>query len=606
MKPIIYQLVVRYFANTNLTNQTNGSIDTNGCGKFSDINDAALAALKELGVTHIWLTGVFRQATLTDYSNIGMPADDPDIVKGVAGSFYAVRDYFDVSPDYAINPSSRMREFEDLVERIHKARIEVLIDLVANHVSRAYSSTHSSDGSLGGKDDTSQFFLPSNEFFYLVDPPGQALQLTKSDTWNPAGVVFKGRFSREDGSPGRPPKATGNNITLPNPSATDWYETVKLNYGFNFVSGAGSYDPLPRLWGSMDAILAFWQDKGVDGFRCDFAHYVPAEAWMYLIAHARRRRPAYFFAEAYPWIGSRDPVQQQQELIDAGLDAVYHYQLYNALKDVYRFGRLENYDREMVSQPDSIRKHLVHYLENHDERRIPSPIRFDGSPGESGFGSADASYQLAPLQFLYGCGAILLFNGQEVGEPGEGVEGFGGEDGRTTIYDYWTMPKFAGWVNGHRYDGAGLQPTQLALRNFYAALCQLCQDPAVAGDGFWGLRYFNNELRFPDCPAMLLSFARFEPGSGRVLLIAANFQVGTAANGLVRLPNKLTFAAGLTGAIEINLILDRSGCRNSPVVSLEIEGLTAVGFPISIPNQTAHVYSISSTDDPATDKSSDS
>lgn len=593
MKPIIYQLVVRYFGNTNLTNETNGSIDTNGCGKFNDINDAALAGLKELGVTHIWLTGVFRQATLTDYSNIGMRADEPDIVKGLAGSFYAVRDYYDVSPDYASTPSNRMREFEDLVERIHAAQIKVLIDLVANHVSRAYSSDHKPGRSLGSNDDTSQFFSPNNEFFYLVDPPGQRLELSKPYTWNPAGVVFDGRFGPEDGSPGRPPKATGNNVILPNPSATDWYETIKLNYGFNFVSCTGTYDPQPRLWSHIDEILAFWQDKGVDGFRCDFAHYIPVEAWTYFIARARRRRPAYFIAEAYPSVGSGDPVQQQQELIDAGFDAVYHYQSYNALKDVYRFGRLDIYDREMVSLPDSMRKHLVHYLENHDERRIPSPIVFDGSSGESGFGSADASYQLAPLQFLYGSGTILLFNGQEVGEPGRGVEGFGGEDGRTTIFDYWTMPDFAGWVNGHRYDGVGLQPTQLALRNFYAALGKLCQDPAVAGDVFWGLRDFNNELRFPDCPAMLYSFARFQSGSGRLLLIAANFQAGTAANGLVRLPSDLTFAAGLEGTVKIDLILDRNGSRNSSVVSIDVGQLTTVGFPISIPNQTAHVYLLS-------------
>lgn len=593
MKPILYQLVVRYFGNTNLTNQTNGSIDTNGCGRFSDINEAALAGLKELGVTHIWLTGVFRQATLTDYSEIGMPADDPDVVKGIAGSFYAVRDYYDVSPDYAANPSDRMQEFEDLVERIHRAKMQVLIDLVANHVSRAYSSTHDSDRSLGSTDDTSQFFSSGNEFFYLVNPPGRALQLTKPDVWSPPCAVFDGRFGPEDGSPGRPPKATGNNVTSFAPSATDWYETIKLNYGFNFVSRMGIYDPQPRLWGSMDAILAFWQDKGVDGFRCDFAHYVPTEAWSYLIGRARRRRPAYFFAEAYPWINSGDPVQQLQELIDAGFDAVYHYQSYNAVKSIYRFGLLDEYDREMVSQPDAVRKHLVHYLENHDERRIPSPIVINGRAGDSGFGSADASYQLAPVQYLYSSGAALLFNGQEVGELGEGIEGFSGDDGRTTIYDYWTMPRFAGWVNGHRYDGAGLQPDQIALRNFYGALCKLCQDPAVTGDGFWGLRYFNNVLRFPDCPAMLYSFARFQPGSGRVLLIAANFQVGSAAIGRVRFPSDLTFAAGLSGTVEVNLILDRNGSRNSSVVSIDVEQLTAVGFPISIPNQTAQVYSIS-------------
>jgi len=593
MKPVIYQLVVRYFGNTNPANQTNGSIETNGCGKFADINEAALAGLREFGITHIWLTGVFRQATLTDYSKIGMPADDPDIVKGIAGSFYAIRDYYDVSPDYACVPSNRMQEFEDLVERIHRAQMHVLIDFVSNHVSRAYASSQELDHSLGGSDDTSRFFSPANEFFYLVDPPGQALQLTKPEIWNPPGVVFDGQFAPEDGSPGHPPKATGNNVITANPSPTDWYETIKLNYGFDFASGTSNYDPQPQLWSSMDEIISFWQSKGVDGFRCDFAHYVPAEAWTYLIGRARQRRGVYFIAEGYPWIGSGDPIETLQELCDAGFDAVYHYQSYNALKNIYRFGSLDEYDHEMVSQSDSSRRHLVHYLENHDERRIPSPIVVTGSTGDSGFGSSDATYQLAPLQFLYGSGAVLIFNGQEVGEPGEGVEGFGRDDGRTTIYDYWTMPEFAKWVNRHRYDGAELRPAQIELRNFYGALLKLCQDAAITGDGFWGLRYFNTELRFGDCPSMLYSFARFQPNSGRALLIAANFQIGNNATGLVRFPGDLIHAAGLSGTLEINLILDRNGSTNQFLGSTEVDQLAAVGFPIFIANQSAQVYSIS-------------
>ena len=61
----------------------------------------------------------------------------------------------------------------------------------------------------------------------------------------------------------------------------------------------------------------------------------------------------------------------------------------------------------------------------------------------------------------------MLYNGQEVGEPAAGAEGFGGDDARTTIFDYWSMPELVKWVNGHRYDGDKLSDEQKALREFY-------------------------------------------------------------------------------------------------------------------------------------------
>ena len=592
MKPVIYQLVVRYFGNTNLSNQNNGDFHTNGSGKFADITDTALRELRLLGATHLWLTGVLRQATLTDYAAIGLSADDPDVVKGIAGSFYAVRDYYDVCPDYAVDPAHRMEEFEALIERVHANGLQVIIDLVSNHVSRGYDSVIKPAENLGRDDDVTQFFSVQNNFFYLVSPPRQALRLSKPSSWNPPGVVFDGRFAPEDGSLGHPPKATGNNLTSPNPSANDWYETIKLNYGFNFVSQEGSYTPRPRTWNSIDGILAYWQEKGVDGFRCDFAHYVPAEAWSFLIAQARARRPAFFFAEAYPFAGSGDPVQKQEDLIHAGFDAVYHYQSYNALKGIYTSGNLDQYDAEMAGVSGSMRPHLVAYIENHDERRVASPIVTGRGPGDSGFGSPDAGYQLAPLQLLGGNGPALVLNGQEVGEPGAGNEGFGGEDGRTTIFDYWAMPEFAKWVNGHAYDGALLSPSQKALRHFYGDLLGLCQHPSVAGDGYWGLRYFNRPGLFADCPAGLYSFARFQSNSGEALLIVANLRPGGSIDGRVRIPKELSAAVNFPENVVIELILDHDGATNVVLGTSTPNELASSGFSISIPNQTSQVYAL--------------
>jgi len=418
------------------------------------------------------------------------------------------------------------------------------------------------------------------------------LQLNKPGSWNPPGILFDGRFDAEDGTPGHAPRVTGNNVASATPSATDWYETVKLNYGFNFVTGQSSYDPQPRTWASIDRVVAYWQGKGVDGFRCDFAHYVPKEAWSFLIHRARGRRPAFFMAEAYPYEGSSDPVHSLAELIDAGFDAVYHYTAYNAAKGIYTDGNIEEYEQEQLRTPQDFRQHLALYLENHDERRIASPIVRGSGPGASGFGTADAAYQLAPLHFLCGNGPVLIFNGQELGEAGAGVAGFAGENGRTTLFDYWAMPELAKWVNDHRYDGGGLASSQRALRSFYGDLLHLCQDDAIGGDGFWSLRYFNNASRFPDCPDPIHVFARFRPGSGRCVLVVGNLHPEQEIAGQIRIPLDLSHAIGLPSGVAIYLVLDRSGLQSTAVGAYTLEALEATGFPVTIPNQTSHVYSL--------------
>jgi glycosidase len=594
-KKVVYQLVVRYFGNTGGANAFDGDLATNGCGKFADVNEAAVAALVELGVTHVWLTGALRQATLTDYSTAGLPADPPEVVKGRAGSCYAVRDYCDVCPDYAVDPAQRMAEFEALVGRLHVAGLKIILDLVPNHVSRNYSSANSACD-FGAGDDQTRFFDPQNNFFYLANPPGQELTLPFPERWRPRGVAFTGSFAREDGGPGRVPRATGDNVAVPWPGQTSWYETVKLNYGWDFTRGTGSYAPRPRTWTMIDAVLAFWQAKGVDGFRCDFVHYVPAEAWAYLIGQARQRRPdAFFVGEAYFPNEWNDPVRSRTALIQAGFDAVYHATSYEELKNAYRGESLDAYDHEMLwGLADGDRVHLLEYLENHDERRIPSPIVSDGGPGDSGFGSADAGRQLAPLQFLSGPGPVLIFNGQEVGERGEGATGFKGDNGRTTIFDYWRMPQFSLWVNDHRYDGGGLDPAARSLRSFYRDLLALCADPCVAEGGYWGLRYANRPWSGPGCSDWLYAFARYAPGEGRALVVVANFRPDAPETGQLRLPPDFLQAAGLdaASAIPISLVLDATGKRADPVGRFTPQELELNGLQATVARQACNVYRI--------------
>lgn len=588
IKPVIYQLVVRYFGNTNATNRWAGDIGTNGCGKFADVNERAISSLKELGATHVWLTGCLRQATLTAYPELGLPADDPDIVKGRAGSFYAVRDYFDVCPDYANEPANRLAEFRALVDRIHNAGLKVLIDFVPNHVARSYESIVRRDLNFGDDDDQTTFFLRDNSFYYLV---GQELRLSHPAGWRPEGVQFDNRFPPEDGTPGRVPKATGDawrNWLTARPDENEWYESIKLNYGLNFVDGVTEFSPTPRTWLIMDQVLSYWQGNGVDGFRCDMAHLIPKEVWLYLISNCRspRRNPnTYFLAEAY--VGSRpfDPIEQLDDLLDAGFDAVYHDNAYNRLNDLYRGGSQDAYANEMNALTERQRNTAVEYLENHDKPRLAGPI------AKGGFGSLNANYQLAALQFLYNNAPVLLLNGQEVGEPANGAEGFSGDDGRSTFFDYWCMPEFLKWVNTHQYDGGGLSAAQKQLRSYFAALFRISRHPSIRAGGYWGLKYFNRRSMFSDCPDELYTYARFEPQSGELLLVVTNFNQGSTP-GQLRVPDPLAGIVGLAGQLTVELLLDRNGEKNRSVTRLSKAELTSTGFRVVLQDQDTHVYLI--------------
>ena len=325
-RPVIYQLMIRTFGNTNETRKTNGTLAENGCGKFSDITGPALVSLKQMGFTHVWLTGVLEQASGTAYP--GRPADDPDILKGIAGSPYAIKDYFDVCPDYALDPANRLAEFAELVGRCHAHELKVIIDFVPNHVARSYASDVMPHLSFGQGDKRDVFFDRDNHFYYLGSNDAGGGPPLKLPTAGMPGC--DGSFDGETGF-GR---VTGNNVVSWVPSIHDWYETVKLNYGHDFTQGrATSHLPgpdaalseVPKTWRTMDAILAYWQKTGVDGFRADMAHMVPMEFWRWAVKRARARQADVFFsAEAY----DNDPAKLTDghvldELLHAGFDAVY-------------------------------------------------------------------------------------------------------------------------------------------------------------------------------------------------------------------------------------------------------------------------------------------
>lgn len=558
-RPIIYQLVVRHFGNENGKNLPNGSIAENGVGKFSDINDAALREIKKLNVTHIWLTGVLRQSSLTDYSALGITPDDPDTVKGRAGSFFAIRDLFDVSPDYANNPAARREEFAALVKRIHDHGMKAIIDLVGNHVARSYSSIVRPDLQFGKFDDQEVSIRLENNFVYLPWFQQGPLELPKES--NQPVAQRDGLFPEESGQPGSFVKATGNRLLSRTPGTDSWYETVLLNYGFDFVHGKMMFDattpkPVNSTWSIMDEFVRTWSmDFGVDGFRADFAHWVPTDYWSWLISNARKRKPDMLFvAEAYA---------NKPELVSAGFDAVYDDPTYDLLKGVtirtVTPGAIEGHWYDEASQSS---KSALRYVENHDERRLASPLVYGSSPDQSGFGSAAMGRLVAPLAYLGGTGPILIYNGQTEGEKGEGREGFDGENGRSSIFDYWMVPALAAWGNGGRWDGGNLSKEQRKLQDFYRSLTNLVQADVFQTGSYYGLNFVNRmNGNFP--LNSTLAFARYLSKTGELWLIVGNW-AEMESDISINLPRDLREAVGLrpgSGYVVESVDLSRGAAR---------------------------------------------
>ncbi|MEL0632392.1 alpha-amylase family glycosyl hydrolase [Pseudoalteromonas carrageenovora] len=483
-KPVVYQVFTRLFGNTNTSNTPWGTKEQNGVGKFADFNDAALKGIKELGTTHVWYTGVLHHALVGDYTDYGISQDDPDVVKGRAGSPYAIKDYYDVNPDLAINVTNRMGEFSDLIERTHNHGMKVIIDIVPNHVARNYQSLGKPKGvkDFGAQDDTTKAYDKNNNFYYV---PGQSFQVPTSPEYKVLGgnahPLADGFFDET------PAKWTGNGARTPKPDINDWYETVKVNYG---VKPDGSYDfvqlpseyknkdyrahyafwqdkELPNSWYKFRDIALFWLDKGVDGFRYDMAEMVPVEFWSFLNSSIKMQKSdAFLLAEVYNPLMYRAYIQQGK------MDYLYDkVGFYDTLKAIMQGKQAANTIFAAQSQVADIEAHMLHFLENHDEKRIASP----DFAGNAAWGKP-----AMVVSNLMSRAPTLLYFGQEVGEDGSENAGFGTAT-RTSIFDYIGVPAHQVWMSNGKFDGANLTKEQSALRDYYKAIMSLNSLPAVVG-----------------------------------------------------------------------------------------------------------------------------
>lgn len=536
-KKVVYQVFTRLFGNTNTTNKPWGTIEENGVGKFNDFTDKALGEIKDLGVTHIWYTGVPHHALVRDYTCYGISNDDPDVVKGRAGSPYAVKDYYNVNPDLAVNPANRLSEFEALIARTHKAGMKVIIDIVPNHIARKYEGKSNPKGvkDFGADDDVSVAYKRDNNFYYIPNTPFEVPDAPKPLNGE-IHPLADGKFDEF------PAKWTGNGSRMAKPDKNDWYETVKVNYGIrpdggkDFPELPAGFDMknykehfaywtdknVPNSWVKFKDIALYWVAKGVDGFRYDMAEMVPYEFWSYMNSAIKMANPdSFLMAEVY------NPREYRNYIHLGKMDYLYDkVETYDKLKDVIQGRSWPDEISGIQYNMMDIEHHMLHFLDNHDEQRLASP-EFAGS-GERG-------KPLMVVSTTLSSSPTMIYFGQEVGEPGKEDAGFGTHS-RTSIFDYIGVPHHQRWMNNGTFDGGQLSSSEKDLRDFYKRLLNFSLKSAALMGFYQEIQGANRNI-VQGYDKDLYTFARWS--QEEQLIIVANFSSTIASSYEMRIPADL-------------------------------------------------------------------
>jgi len=557
-KPVVYQVFTRLFGNTNTNNQPWGTIEHNGVGKFSDFTPEALKAIKSLGTSHIWYTGVPHHAVINDYTDFGISNDDPDVVKGRAGSPYAVKDYYNVNPDLADDPAKRLEEFEALIARTHAAGMKVIIDIVPNHVARDYHSLSAPEGvsDFGAHDDTSVEYARDNNFYYVV---GEAFQVPTADNYQPLGgekhPLSDGKFEEF------PAKWTGNGARASKPDINDWYETVKVNYG---VKPDGTYDfpvlpeeysdksfeehaafwqgkDVPDSWYKFRDIAHYWIDKGVDGFRYDMAEMVPVEFWSFLNSSIKQKAPnAFLLAEVY------QPDKYREYIHQGKMDYLYDkVGFYDTLKTIMQGSGEVSKLVTIHDEINDIAPHMLHFLENHDEQRIASP---------DFAGSAQKGKPALAVSALISSSPTLLYFGQDVGEDGSEETGFG-DPTRTTIFDYAGVPAHQRFMNNGKFDAGQSTEKEKALHRFYKDVMNIATSNSAITGRYQSLHALNLGVEGSAYSEQQFAFIREKNDQG--FIVIANFSDNATGPISLTVPASAIETAG--NKLELKPLLSHDG-----------------------------------------------
>ncbi|OZG72158.1 hypothetical protein BTA51_17560 [Hahella sp. CCB-MM4] len=349
-----------------------------------------LPYLKEMGVTAIWMTPVFR--------------NEAAIPSGAGYHGYWTLDYTHIDPHLGTN-----EELSQLIEKAHKMGLKVFFDIVVNHTADVigYDECHNPDGTLKDGMDSCPYVDSSQSAYTPFIPAGR--ENDKVPAWlnDPAHYNNRGdsTFSGESSILG------------------DFYGLDDLNTAD------------PQVVEGMVDIFKFWiSEFKIDGFRLDTVKHVDMSFWQQwtpeILAHAEAEgvRNFFIFGEVFdgsPRVISRYTTEGQ---IPSALD----FGMYFAARDVFAYNngpsRLAGIlaDDDWYTDADSDAGTLMNFVSNHDVGRLGREIR-NANPNES---DADhlARLKLAYALNYFGRGIPVVYYGDEQGFTGDGGDTGSRED----------------------------------------------------------------------------------------------------------------------------------------------------------------------------------
>ncbi len=209
--------------------------------------------------------------------------------------------------------------------------------------------------------------------------------------------------------------------------------------------------------------------------------------------------------------------------------------LYDTLRDIETRNHSAATLTNCWQTVEGIGDHMLNFLENHDEQRFASSF-YAGDP-----------WRVTPslvVATMMGRGPMMVYFGQELGESGMDAEGYSGTDGRTTIFDYWSVASVRRWLGKGNGTGA-ITAGQKKLREHYRRILNIANaEKAVSLGAFFDLMYVNYDNASVD-PHRHYTFLRAT--ADELLAIAVNFS-DSDANMQVNVPlhafNTLDFPQG--------------------------------------------------------------
>ncbi|MBP5257821.1 MAG: alpha amylase C-terminal domain-containing protein, partial [Prevotella sp.] len=298
----------------------------------------------------------------------------------------------------------------------------------------------------------------------------------------------------------------------PHPGVNDWYETVKLNYGIDYYTRQGHFNPIPDTWNKMTDILLFWASKGVDGFRCDMAEMVPAAFWEWATDKVKYKYPDIIF------IGEVYNPAEYRNYIASGFDYLYDkVGMYDTMRNVICGHGSASFITGAWQSTDDISGHMLYFLENHDEQRVASD--FFAGDARKGIPGLVASVLMQSNPFM-------LYAAEEYGERGMDKEGFSGCDGRTTIFDYWSIDTMCRAAND------ALTADEQYIYDIHEKVLQIARKEKAIDGQFYDLMYVNPwSARFDNNK----QYAFLRKNDKNTLLVVCNFN-GNAVDIDVKIP----------------------------------------------------------------------